>query len=268
MKKTIILIISLVLLAPLAFTYDYGYDSEPDSIQPKSYDDAKVLRVKYTQGEAYVKRSYDDGFEEAAINLPIFEKDTAGTTDGRLEVWWEKVSYNIERFRWVLYPAVAMLLVVLGITIGRYLYLPTIPERETGLISGTSLLEHKISPAVADHFENLRPLLIDYANYIAEENENGEEDLVTVDEITLKKLVLQNYLLKKIAARENDLSLKQLLMELELILLELSNIEFNNERKETLRRIRDILKESDILFKMKVYNKHKNKLKTLRTKTI
>ncbi|MFC2146290.1 DUF6600 domain-containing protein, partial [Acidobacteriota bacterium] len=93
MKKIIILMISLVLLAPLAFTYDYGNDPDPGAVEPRSYDDAKVLRVKYTQGEAYVKRSYDDGFEEAAINLPIFEKDTAGTTDGRLEVYMGRLNY-------------------------------------------------------------------------------------------------------------------------------------------------------------------------------
>jgi hypothetical protein len=92
MKKIISLIISLVLLAPLAFTYDDGNDPD-QGVEPQYYDDARVMRVKYTQGEAYVKRSYDDGFEEAAINLPIFEKDTAGTTDGRLEVYMGRLNY-------------------------------------------------------------------------------------------------------------------------------------------------------------------------------
>jgi hypothetical protein len=82
-----ILMICLVLLAPLAFTNDYGDDPDPGSVEPRYYDNAKVLRVKYTQGEGYVKRSYDEGFEEAAINLPIFEKDIVGTTDGRLEIY-------------------------------------------------------------------------------------------------------------------------------------------------------------------------------------
>jgi hypothetical protein len=92
MKKIITLIISLVLLAPIAFTYDYDNDPDP-GVEPKYYDDAKVMRVKHTQGEAYVKRSYDDGFEEAAVNLPIFEKDTAGTTDGRMEVYMGRLNY-------------------------------------------------------------------------------------------------------------------------------------------------------------------------------
>lgn len=91
MKKVLILIFSLVLLSAFAFP---GYDnSEAEKFEPKYYDDAKVLRVKYTQGEAFVKRSYDEGFEEASLNLPIFEKDAAGTTDGRLEVYLGRLNY-------------------------------------------------------------------------------------------------------------------------------------------------------------------------------
>jgi hypothetical protein len=185
-----------------------------------------------------------------------------------LKKWWENFTFDIQRLRWVLYPAAALLLVVLGITIGRYLYLPPVPEKGEELISSALPSERKFNPAVTDHFENLRPMLIDYANYTAEENEASEEELVTVDKKTLKKLVLQNYLLKKIAARENDLSLKQLLVDLEMILLEISNIEPNSGRNETILRVQDILDKSDILFKMKVYNKHKNNRKTLQISTI
>jgi len=93
MKKLTILIISLVLLAPLMFSYDNGSEPDPGSYEPRYYDNAKVMRVKYTQGEAFVKRSYDEGLEEAAINLPVFEKDVAGTTDGRLEIYMGRLNY-------------------------------------------------------------------------------------------------------------------------------------------------------------------------------
>jgi hypothetical protein len=89
MKKRLILMFSLVLLSAFAFPDD----SDPGTFEAKSYDDAKVLRVKYTQGEAFITRSYDEGFEEAAVNLPIFEKDTAGTTDGRVEVYLGRLNY-------------------------------------------------------------------------------------------------------------------------------------------------------------------------------
>jgi Family of unknown function (DUF6600) len=89
MKKFTVLVFSFMLLTSLAFT---NYSS-PEEFEPKHYDNAKVLRVKFTQGEAFVTRSYEEGFEEAAINLPIFEKDSVGTTDGRLEIYLGRLNY-------------------------------------------------------------------------------------------------------------------------------------------------------------------------------
>lgn len=176
-----------------------------------------------------------------------------------LKKWWENFKFDIKRLRWVLYPAAALLLVVLGIAIGRYLYLPSVPGEEEELISSAFSSERKISPVVAEHFETLRPMLIDCANYNAQETSSGE-DFVLIDKKILKKLALQNLLLKRIAARGNDVVLTQLLEELELILLELSNAEPGESNgdiagDETIGRIRDILKKNDTLFKMKIYNK-------------
>jgi hypothetical protein len=180
-----------------------------------------------------------------------------------LKKWWENFRFDIQRLRWVLYPAAALLLVVIGIAIGRYVYLPSAPEKGEQLISSALSSERKISPVVLEHFENLRPLLIDCANYDLQEAGGGGE-FVLVDKKTLKKLALQNLLLKRIAARGNDVVLTQLLEELEMILLELSNAEPGETNgditgKETIGRVREILKKNDTLFKMKVYNRSENK---------
>jgi len=161
--------------------------------------------------------------------------------------------------RWALYPVAALLLVVIGIVIGRYLYLPPVPGKGEELISGTLSSGSKISPVVLEHFESLRPLLIDCANYNVQEAGGGEE-FVLVDKKTLKKLAWQNLLLKRIAARGHDIVLTQVLEELEMILLELSNAEPGKTNgditgKETMGWVRDILKKNDTLFKMKFYNK-------------
>lgn len=176
-----------------------------------------------------------------------------------LKKWWENFRFDIQRLRWVLYPAAALLLVVLGIAIGRYVYLPSVPGEGEELISSALSSQRKISPVLAEHFENLRPMLIDCANYNAREAGSGE-DFVLIDKKTLKELALQNLLLKRIAARGNDVVLTRLLEELELILLELSNAEPAESNSdiagnETIGHVRDILKKNDTLFKMKVYNK-------------
>ncbi len=79
------LFVSLSILCMSAFLFA-GYD-EQKPIDPKYYDNAKVVRIKYIEGEGFVQRSYDEGNEEATVNLPIFENDSVGTTSGRLEVY-------------------------------------------------------------------------------------------------------------------------------------------------------------------------------------
>ncbi len=92
MKKLVTILCSLVLLTVFVHA-GYTDDVEPEKFEAKYYDNAKVVRVKYTKGETYIKRSYDEGVEEATVNLPVFENDIAGTTDGHLELYLGKLNY-------------------------------------------------------------------------------------------------------------------------------------------------------------------------------
>ena len=76
MKKILLIALSILILN----TFGFSLETEPEEFQAQYYDNAKLLRVKFVEGEAFVRRSYDDAYEEASINLPIFEKDSAGTT--------------------------------------------------------------------------------------------------------------------------------------------------------------------------------------------
>jgi hypothetical protein len=177
-----------------------------------------------------------------------------------LKRWQDRFHFDL---RWILYPAAAMLLVALGIGIGRYLYLPS--GKSVMKQIGEVISVAQVSPVVSEHFENLRPILIDYANYTGKEDVGGTEEMVQVEKTTLKKLVLQNYLLKQMVTRSNDAALKQLLEELELVLLELSNAEADGKKTDhlqTIRSVQTILNQNDILFKMKVYDTNKDKRKT------
>ena len=86
------IVFSVVMLSGFIFS-EYNPAEEPEKFEAKYYENARVVRVKHTQGEAYIKRSYEEGIEEATINLPVFENDTAGTTDGRLELYLGKLNY-------------------------------------------------------------------------------------------------------------------------------------------------------------------------------
>ena len=89
MKKTLIVFASLLLLSGACWSDDL----ETNANEAKYYDNAKVVRIKSVEGEGYVQRSYDEGKEEATVNLPLFEKDVLGTTDGRLAVYLGRLNY-------------------------------------------------------------------------------------------------------------------------------------------------------------------------------
>ncbi|MBN2346609.1 MAG: hypothetical protein JXO51_09500 [Candidatus Aminicenantes bacterium] len=89
MKKTLIACLTLFLLSAWA----WSDPTEENANEAKYYDNAKVVRIKSVEGEGFIQRSYDEGNEEATANLPLFEKDIVGTTDGRLAVYLGRLNY-------------------------------------------------------------------------------------------------------------------------------------------------------------------------------
>ncbi len=89
MKKIMVAIMSFLLLAIGLLAYET--DNSPS--EAKYYDNAKVIRIKNVEGEGFVQRSYEEGYEEATPNLPVFEKDTVGTTAGRLGIYLGRLNY-------------------------------------------------------------------------------------------------------------------------------------------------------------------------------
>lgn len=159
--------------------------------------------------------------------------------------------------RWVLYPAAALAIVLVSIGIGQFLSL----SGGKNIVDTAVSSIRRLSPAVAQHFDNLQPLLIDYSNYTPEERETVPEETVIMEKRTVQKLLLENQLLKRVVAKENNISAKQLIDELEIILLEISNS--SEDREATLQAVKQLIKDNDILFKMKVL-KRKDK-RTLTT---
>ena len=89
MKKIMIACVSLFLLSAACWSDDL----ESNANEIKYYDNAKVVRIKNVEGEGFVQRSYEEGNEEATANLPLFEKDTVGTTEGRLAIYLGRLNY-------------------------------------------------------------------------------------------------------------------------------------------------------------------------------
>jgi hypothetical protein len=89
MKKLMVAMVSLLL----AVGFVLADSTENMAGEAKYYDNAKVIRIKNVEGEGFVQRSYDEGNEEATPNLPLFEKDSVGTTAGRLGIYLGRLNY-------------------------------------------------------------------------------------------------------------------------------------------------------------------------------
>lgn len=187
-------------------------------------------------------------------SLRLEEKlDAAAEADEQKQVTktagWKQWAGDFDfKIRWVLYPAAAVAILLVGIAIGQYLSLQ--PGKDLANKAVSSL--RQLSPAVAEHFDNIRPLLLDYSNSSPGESTTPAET-VWVEKSTVKKLLLENQLLKRVMAKDNNITVKELMDELELILLELANDSGDNE--ETRRAVQQFIKENDVLFKMKTLDK-------------
>ncbi len=101
-----------------------------------------------------------------------------------------------------------------------------------------------------EHFESLKPVLAEYANYSPAEERNGT---ITVDKEILEGLLIQNYLLKRAIASQKNPALQELLEDVDLILREVTNLRKGD--KPTLSLIKDTINQRDILFKMEIFQK-------------
>lgn len=146
--------------------------------------------------------------------------------------------------RWA-YAAAALLLVfVLGAIIGRLLFFPGQQAQDEQGLSPSS-----IQFTLHEYFEELKPVLVEYANFTS--SEKGEETILMDREIA-RNLLIQNILLKSIVAK-TDPTLVQLLDDVDIVLKEISNLK--KEDKQTPSFIKELIQEREILFKMEILQK-------------
>ena len=95
------------------------------------------------------------------------------------------------------------------------------------------------------YIEELKPILIEYANYAASE----DKDTMIIEKEIVRGLLIQNVLLKDLIAR-SDPSLIPFLEDLDIVLQELSNMQKGDELTPSM--IKELIHEREILFKMEI----------------
>ncbi len=82
MKKISIFFASFVILCGFVFSSSQG-----------EYYSYSYARLSYVNGDVYIQRAGDQGFEEGVVNLVLVEGDKLGTREGRAEIHFGRKNY-------------------------------------------------------------------------------------------------------------------------------------------------------------------------------
>lgn len=164
------------------------------------------------------------------------------TIDSRIQVKErKKKSFFLAPPRWA-YAAAALLVVfTVGFFLGRIaLFQPA--KKSPGLLEGS---QSAMYPSIQEHFESLKPVLVEYANY----TESPGNGTIAIDKNIIRSLIIQNILLKRMIADE-DPSIKDILEDVDLVLREIANQD--GDDAHTLSMIRELIQERGILYEIEV----------------
>jgi hypothetical protein len=143
--------------------------------------------------------------------------------------------------RWVPVAAALVLIFAGGLFIGRYW-----PSSQPPSSMDTAQVPEFPRFTLQDHFDNLKPLLAEYANRPAGDT---PDDRVLVDRRLIQSLLVQNYMLMRLVA-QNDPKAADLLEDIDLVLREIKNMEADDP--EAPGMIHRLIQSRDILFKINV----------------
>lgn len=146
--------------------------------------------------------------------------------------------------QWVYAAATLLIVFVLGAIFGRHLFFPAQKSSLQPVISQNSM-----DFALKEYFEEIKPILVEYANYTSS---NGEENTIVLDKEVINNLLIQNFLLKDIITKTNP-SLVPFMEDLDIVLREVSNLKRGD--KQTASLIKELIHEREILFKMEILQK-------------
>lgn len=196
----------------------------------------------------------DTSFTQEVFKL-IEEAKTVEDPEANWEKSWGNIQSEIlsaprRQRRFALTPAWAaaaagiILVFALGLFIGRFWS----PSRRP-VLAKTDLSNQYAKLTMQEHFDNLKPLLVEYSNYAG--SENGDSSIV-IDKEILRSLLIQNYLLMRMVAN-NDPSAAALLEDIDLVLREITNLERGDKNAPSM--VKELIDQREILFKMEVMQK-------------
>lgn len=159
-------------------------------------------------------------------------------------------SEDIFRSSWKYAVAGSILIFLLGFFAGKFLFKSSFLEEASNFKSAQDL-----QYAIYEYFEDIKPFILDYSNYqpALKKKEDFAFDKVKANELLIKNRLLQYYVL-----RLKNRELQKLLAELEIILMEISDIGF--VESDNLLLIKQLIKMKKTIYKLEnLYLEHISK---------
>ena len=148
--------------------------------------------------------------------------------------------------QWSFTGAVLVLVLVVGIFIGRSVFPPA---GKPMAAAGPAFAGGAMKPILAGHLEDLKPLFLEFANAAAGTDSDRR---ILVDEAIVRALLLQNNLLRKALLKSNP-DAAEFLDDCDLILKEIINR--NQPTAAAPAAIRGLIRQRDVLFKLDILKK-------------
>ena len=226
----------------------------------KKYREKIVLHLYGELGETDAKNllahieECDECAEEFAYTKKVFQVIHETKTEDVPEANWEKCWNTIDvgihgkerkKKSFLLYPrwayasAAVIIVFALGFFFGRIAFFKPGKGNQV-LLEGS---QSAMYPSIQEHFESLKPVLVEYANY-TDSPDNGK---ITIDKKIIQSLIIQNILLKRMIAEE-DPSLKEILEDVDLVLREIANQEGDDTLALTM--IKELIQKRGILYEL------------------
>ncbi|UCE41318.1 MAG: zf-HC2 domain-containing protein [Candidatus Aminicenantes bacterium] len=194
--------------------------------------------------------------EEFAYTKKVFqvldETKTEDIPDANWEKCWNTIDVGIQGKerkkksillfpRWAYASAALLIVFTVGFFFGRLAFFQ--PGKSNPLqLEGS---QSAMYPSIQEHFESLKPVLVEYANYTA----SPDDGKITIDKKIVQSLIIQNILLKRMIADE-DPSLKEILEDVDLVLREIANQE--GDDADALAMIKELIHKRGILYELEV----------------
>jgi len=143
-------------------------------------------------------------------------------------------------------------ILILGIFLGRYIWIPESPTSPGEKLSSPPLFDTSSSQSISQNFEKMRMVLMSIMNFDPETEDVYALDLIR-QQVLFEQMAALTQEIQKSALASKDNRIYKLASDLEIILRQMANLE-DPQNSQNIKMIQSALMQKDILFRLRLFN--------------